>query len=97
MKIIAVEKTDLSLKAALALAKKEPVIVTRNGKPLASVKSLSGSDWESVSLANNPQFLAIIEKSRRSLKKDGGLTLDQVRQELGLRPSRRRRKLDGKK
>ena len=94
MKIIPVEKADLSLSALAELAKAGAVILTRNGKPLASVNDLSGSDWESVSLANNPQFQALIAKSRRSAKDEGVIAAADVRRKLGLQkaPPRRRPK-----
>ena len=64
MKLVSVENTDLTVPDLAELAKNGPVILTRMGKPLASVKDLAGTDWESVSLANNPRFVAIIEESR---------------------------------
>jgi hypothetical protein len=55
MQVIPLDKTQLSLKQAASLAQNGPVILTRKGKPLAAVKHLWGSDWESVTLANNPR------------------------------------------
>jgi hypothetical protein len=94
MKLVSVEETDLNLTALAELAKDGPVILTRNGKPLAAVKDLSGSDWESVSLANNARFLALIEESRQSYREEGGIRLDDLRKELGLKgkPGARKRK-----
>jgi len=88
---VELEKTDLTAAELAKLAQKEPVILTRKGKPLAAVKDLSGSDWESISLANNQRFLDLIEASRRSYQERGGKTLEEVRQELGLTPKRDRR------
>jgi hypothetical protein len=95
MKVVPLEKTDLTLADVAKLAKKETVILTRNGKPYAAVKDLSSSDWEAVSLASNPRFRALIEESRRSYQLEGGTTLEDMFQELGLRvkrPAARRRK-----
>jgi hypothetical protein len=94
MKVVALEKNDVSLPDLAEMAKDGPVILTRNGQPLAAVKDLSGSDWESVALANNPRFLALIEESRRSHREEGGVSLDDLRAELGLKakPRPRRRK-----
>lgn len=39
---------------------------------------------ERESLASNPQFLAIIERSRASYRLHGGLTVAEVRKELGI-------------
>ena len=88
MKTVAVENTTLTPKELAKMAKKEPVILTRNGQPLVAVKDLSGSDWETVSLANNPRFIALIEASRRSYREKGRIPLDLVRKELGLKPRR---------
>jgi PHD/YefM family antitoxin component YafN of YafNO toxin-antitoxin module len=89
MKTVAAEDTTLTAEALARMAEKEPVILTRNGQPLVAVKDLSGSDWESVSLANNPQFIAIIEESRRSYREQGGISLEEIRIELGLKPTRK--------
>ena len=89
MKTVAVEDTTLTAEDLARLAEKEPIILTRKGQPLVAVRDLSGSDWESVSLANNPKFIAIIEESRRSYRDQGGISMDEIRRELGLKPSRK--------
>ncbi len=89
MKTVAVEEATLTAEDLATMAEKEVVVLTRDGKPLAAVKNLSGSDWESVSLANNPRFIALIEASRRSYREQGGTSLDELRKELGLRPRKK--------
>jgi hypothetical protein len=91
MNKVEVEGTLLTVPELAELAKRGPVILMRHGKPLAAVKDLSGSDWESIALANNPRFLALIEESRRSYREHGGISLDALCQELGLTPKRRRK------
>ena len=91
MQVVALEKATLTLAEVAKMAKNGPVILTRGGKPLAAVKDLSRTDWESISLANNPRFLALIEESRRAFREEGGIRLEEVRQELGLERKRRRR------
>ncbi len=93
MNVVPIEKASLADVAELA--RSGTVILTRKGKPLAAVKDLSNSDWESVSLANNPRFREIIEDSRRSYREEGGISLEELRKELGLKakkPSRRGKK-----
>ena len=85
MKVVPLEKTDLTLPDIAELAKGGTVILTRKGKPLAAIKDLSGSDWESVSLANSPRFRALIEESRRAYQDQGGISLEGLRRELGLK------------
>ena len=41
-------------------------------------------DSESVSLVNNPRFLAIIERSRIRHEREGGISSDEMRRRLGL-------------
>lgn len=41
-------------------------------------------DRETSSLSRNPEFLAILAKSRASLKAEGGITLAEVKRPLSL-------------
>lgn len=91
MKVIAVEESTLSLPDLAELAKDGPVILTQKGEPLASVQMLDGADWESVALANDPGFTALIEEARRHCRAHGAISLESVLQELGLKPAPRRR------
>jgi len=86
MKSVALEETTLTVKELAALARKQPIILTRGGKPVVAVKDLSGADWESVSLANNARFIELIEESRRSYRREGGIPLAEVRRQFGLKP-----------
>ena len=99
MKAVAVEDTALTAEDLATMAQKELVVLTRKGNPVVAVKNLSGSDWESVSLANNPKFIALIEASRRSYREQGGIGLDEIRGKFGLRPRRKTaaRRRGGKK
>jgi hypothetical protein len=63
---------------------RESVLVLRNGKPLAVLSSAKGMDAESIALANNPEFVAIIQHSRDRHEAEGGLTIEQVSERLGL-------------
>jgi prevent-host-death family protein len=72
---------------------REPVVVTRQGRPVVAVMPLTRfDDWESVSLATNPKFMEIIERSRASARERGTLTLAEVRKRLGLKPRAPRRR-----
>ena len=84
MKVVPLEGTTMTVPELVELARGEAVILTRGGEPLISVRELSGSDWESASLANSPRFAAIIEQSRRSYREKGGIGIEQLRRELDL-------------
>lgn len=84
MKIVPVEGSTLTIGELVDLARDQAVILTRDGEPVATVNDLSGTDWESASLAKNSRLAAILEHSRRLHQDEGGIGLDQLRQELGL-------------
>ena len=62
----------------------EPVLVTRNGVPVAALVAIQDADWESLSLSTNPDFIALIVRSRARQKAGGSLSLEEVRRRLGL-------------
>ena len=49
------------------------------------------SDWESVSLANNARFRELMEESRRSYREQGGISLEDLTMELGLKVKKQKR------
>ena len=86
MKVVALEKTTKTVTELAELAKEEPVVLTRAWPPVAAVRNLSGSDWESVSLASNPKFMALIEESHGPI---------EIREASAWKTSPRARPLDG--
>ena len=88
MKTVDVTKATASLAAYASRASKEPVVVTRGGKPLAVLVVIKNADLETAALSTNPKFVALIERSRARLKSAGGLSSHEVRRRLGLRHTR---------
>ena len=43
---------------------REPIILTVGGKPVAALVAIEDADLESVTVATDPKFLALIERSR---------------------------------
>lgn len=84
MKVVPLETTTLTVPELVAMVQNGPVVLTRGGQPCATIKDVSGSDWESASLDQNVEFIALIERSRRSYREQGGISLSEVRRELGL-------------
>jgi len=83
MKTIDVAEATDTLSDYAKKGLKEALVVTRRGKPLLAVTPIKKDDWESIALANNPTFLAIIERSRKSRKP--GLSTEEMRRRLGLK------------
>jgi len=58
---------------------KGPLVVTKDGQPIAVVLSVDNADLETVALSNHPGFLEVIERSRDRQKREGGLSSAEVR------------------
>ena len=57
----------------------------RSPKPVSAVIPLQNTGAETVALSTNKNFIAIIEKSRSSLKKHDGISPKELRRRLGLK------------
>lgn len=64
----------------------EPVVLTVNGKPVAALVSVDNVDWETVILSSNPTFMGLIERSRRRQALEEGISSEEMRSKLGLKP-----------
>ena len=65
---------------------REPVIVTKRGRPVVAVMPLTKyDDWESVTLSTNARFMEIIERSRARARENGSLSLEEVRRKSAWR------------
>lgn len=84
MKTLEISKATSSLAAYTRKVKREPVVVTRNGKPIAALVSVSNADMETVTISNNPRFLALIERSRSRQLAEGGISQKEMRKRLKL-------------
>lgn len=91
MKTIDVNEATGTLADYTRRLRREPVLLTRRGKPVAALVSVKADDWESVSLATNPDFIRIIEESRARQEAEGGIPIEEVRRRLGLSKTQRRR------
>jgi prevent-host-death family protein len=83
MKIASVADVKARFSAYLKESQEGPVIVTRNGKPVAVLLAVTDEDeLERLMLAHSPKFQAIIEKSRRQIEESGGIPHDVFWREL---------------
>lgn len=84
MKTIEITEATASLAEYARRVSADPVIVTVGGKPVAALVAIENSDLETVSLSTNPEFLAIIERSRARQQAEGGISTKEMRRRLGL-------------
>jgi len=86
MKTLEVRKATAPLADYARKVRREPVILTVGGKPVAALISLENVDQETVTLSTHARFLALIERSRAQQKLHGGVSGAEMRRRLGLRP-----------
>ncbi len=89
MKTVELGKATAPLAHYIRGVKKEPVIVTARGKPIAALIYITGDDLESATLSTHPKFLAILEESLTRLRAEGGISSDEMRRRLGLKTKAR--------
>ncbi len=85
MKTLEMAMATASLAKYAREVKKEPVILTVGGKPIAALVPIQNADLETVTLSTNPQFLSLIERSRTRQKSEGGISSEKMRRRLGLK------------
>ncbi|MEX0704906.1 MAG: hypothetical protein WD069_22595 [Planctomycetales bacterium] len=62
----------------------EPLLLTDRGHVVATIVPGNEQDAEDMLLSINPKFQAILERSRKRLETEGGLSSAEVRNRLGL-------------
>jgi prevent-host-death family protein len=82
MKTVELTKATLPLSDYTKKVKREPMIITEEGRPVAVLVSIPNTDIETASLSNNPRFIAIIERSRTRHKSEGAISSEKMRQRL---------------
>lgn len=91
MKVLEIDTATSSLEKYARKVKKQPIIVTKNGRPFAGLVALKNADMETMKLSTNPRFMDLIDRSRERHKTQGGMTRNEVRRSLGLtRPKGRK-------
>lgn len=80
MKLLTTYEAKNAFPKVLKLARREVVIVTNRGKPVAAIEGLNGEeDLEDYLLEHSPKFWAMIRRARRGCS----VGLAQVRKRFG--------------
>ena len=83
MKIASVGEIKANLSAYVRASAQSPVIVTRNGRPVAVLISPSDEDeLERLVLGYSTKFRSILEKSKRQIEKGRGIPHDEFWREV---------------
>ncbi len=98
MKTLDINSVKKRLAVLIRELGQEPIVLTDDGTPVAVLLPVENADLETISLSLNPKFLEIIERSRESYWREGGLSSEEVRRRFGLeapkdeKPTNSRRK-----
>ena len=84
MKAVELSEARGTLAEYARKARRETLVLTRGGKPVAAVVALGDDDAYSASLTSNPEFIAIIERGRAQHKASRSISLAQMRHKHGL-------------
>lgn len=82
MKTIDLEKASKPLSEYVNEIDNEILILKSKDKPVAAIVSLKNVDMESISLSTNPEFLRIIENSRKEFKLGKIISFDEMEKEI---------------
>ena len=85
MKILERARATGSLAKYARDLKKDPVVLTVGGKPVAALVPIENADLETVTLSTHPKFLALIERSQTRQKSEGGSSSAEMRRRLSIR------------
>jgi antitoxin (DNA-binding transcriptional repressor) of toxin-antitoxin stability system len=83
MKFVEKEQATETLAAYTTEVGNGPVIVTDQGKPVAVLMPIENADLETVTLSTNRQFIELIERSRARVRKEGGISGEEMRRRFG--------------
>ncbi len=73
MKSASAGEAAASLQSLLDDVGDGPVIITRDGRPIAALVAVEDEDLDRFVLAHTPRFRRLLEESYESIKHDGGL------------------------
>jgi len=91
MKRVPLSEVKDDLSRYVQLAAREEIVVTRHGRPAAVLIGFEDEDdWFDYQLEHDPRFVARMEAARLSLESGRGLSIEQVRIQLGLGSSSHR-------
>ena len=85
MKLVDKKKATATLAAYAEQLASGPVVLTEHGKPVAALVALENVDLETVSLSTNPRFMELIERSRRRVRAEGGVSSAEMRRRFAKR------------
>lgn len=83
MKVAPLAEVKDRFSAYIDESRDSPIVVTRNGRPVAMIISIKDEDeLEELLLVHNPRFVQLLEEARRRVHTTGGVSLAELRRRL---------------
>ena len=83
MKIAPLAEVKDHFSAYVDESRDSPVVVTRNGRPVALLIAITDEDdLDGLLLAHNPRFVQLLEEARERVHGTGGVPLAEFRRQL---------------
>lgn len=83
MKIAPLAEVKDRFSAYVDESRESPVVVTRNGRPVAMLIAIEEEDdLDGLLLVHNPRFLHLLEEARQRVRVTGGVPLAEFRRRL---------------
>lgn len=83
MKIAPLAEVKDRFSAYIDESRDSPIVVTRNGRPVAMIIAIEEEDdLDSLLLVHNPRFLQLLEEARQRVRVTGGIPLSDLRRRL---------------
>ena len=84
MKIAPLAEVKDHFSAYVDESRESPVVVTRNGRPVAMLIGITDEDdLDGLLLAHNPRFVELLEAARQRVHSTGGVLLAEFRRRMG--------------
>jgi len=83
MKIAPLAEVKDRFSAYVDESRESPVVVTRNGRPVAMLIAIEEEDdLDGLLLVHNPRFMQLLEEARQRVRATGGVPLAEFRHRL---------------
>lgn len=83
MKIAPLAEVKDRFSAYVDESHESPIIVTRNGRPVAMIIAIEEEDdLDSLLLVHDQRFLRLLEEARQRVRTQGGVSLAEMRQQV---------------
>lgn len=84
MKIAPLAEVKDRFSAYIDESRETPIIVTRNGRPVAMIIAIDDEDdLDSLLLVHDQRFLRLLEEARQRVRMTGGVSLSEMREQVG--------------